>query len=187
MITQGLKQWMVQMWSEKVLTSTNEQMSRCSLPQHTFILSPVAEACPVCLYVLSGWLRRLWARSVVFPPHWHGLGHVWWLIEHKITCLHSARKPWNCQPPFLLCSWAETDSGGQTDDLLDLNTLNLTNPCWQPAELSITSFWKWEVAYFSVLLFLLPSCEKQLENLVCESEKRLFAYWKLKGWKWLSL
>lgn len=50
-ITLDLKQWTLQIWSE-VLTSTNEQMSRCSLPQHTFIwvrlLWPV-----LCLYVLS--------------------------------------------------------------------------------------------------------------------------------------
>ena len=82
---------------------------------------------------LSGRLQRLWARCVVFPLRWHGIGHVWWLIEHENTRRHS-RKTWNCQPAFLLCRRVEADSGGQTDDPLDLNTLSLTTPRWQPAE-----------------------------------------------------
>ena len=46
MITQ---RWTLQMWSEKVPTSTNEQMSRCSLPAHTFIC--VLQLRPVpCVY-----------------------------------------------------------------------------------------------------------------------------------------
>lgn len=76
----------------------------------------------------------LWTRCVVFPLHWRGFGHVWWLIELENTWLHSARKPWNCQSAFHPSSRAETDSGGQTDDLSGLNTLNLTIPCWQPVE-----------------------------------------------------
>lgn len=60
-----------------------------------------------CVFIraeFSGWLQWLWASSVVFPLHWRGLGHVWWLIEHENTWRRSARKPWNCQPSLPMCS-----------------------------------------------------------------------------------
>lgn len=103
------------------------QMSKChDAVSHSTLSSEFCSRGLSCVFIraeLSGWLQRLWARSVVFPLYWRGLGHVWWLIEHE-TLRHSARKPWNCQPSLLECSRVVTDSGGQTDDL--------TVPCWQP-------------------------------------------------------
>lgn len=135
------------------------QMSKCHDPTAHFHLSPAAEACPVFIWAeLSGWLQRLWARSVDFPLHWHDLSYVWWLIEHENTWLHSARKPWNCQPPFLLCIRVETDSGGPADDLLDSTQLN--NPMLTTSRVALSSSWasfgKWESVYFSGFLAYSP-------------------------------
>lgn len=108
-------------------------MSRC-LPKHTFIW--VLQLRPVlCLYVPS------------FQGGCSGFGLVLfslctgmalatfdgWLNTKTLGCILRGSRE-TVSLPFLLCNRVETDSGRQTDDLLDLNTLNLTIPCWQPVE-----------------------------------------------------